>query len=123
MATNVTNARRRKRIIRSGIRAAQRFERKNGRVPTRQELLRLRVRTVAPWKRHIVILSGLAFVGFGLFGYWKWGSVAGLVIFGALGLLVVLMGAFSTRKQLDQMLRGIDASVSNSILDAIIDAL
>jgi len=92
-------------------------------MPTRDELLRLRVHTVSPWKRAVVILVGLAFAGFGLFGYLKWDSVAGLVIFGALGLTVGLIGGFGTRSQLDQILRSIDASVTDSILDAIIDAL
>jgi hypothetical protein len=111
------------KLSRQAIRLAQRKSRKAGRPLTREEVLRLRVQTVEPWKRIFVIgvglfLGALSFLAFRSEApMWVWGMFA---IFSAFS---VLCGAFGRKAYLDRELKKLKDAGPTAVLDAIISAL
>jgi hypothetical protein len=110
-------------LSRQAIRLAQRKSRKAGRALRREEVLRLKVQTVEPWKRMLII--GMGLLG-GVFSYvcyrghapvWIWGG------FGLCSVAIILCGAFGRKAYLDRELQKLTDDISARILDAIGNAL
>jgi hypothetical protein len=110
-------------LSRQAIRLAQRKCRKAGRALTREEVLRLHVQTVEPWKRVFVILLGLSGGVFSFVCYrggapiWIWTS------FGLGSLAIILCGALGRKAYLDRELQKLKDDGPTRILDAISNAL
>src|SRR5438093_9911098 len=70
------------RLSRQAIRLAQRKSRKAGRLLTREEILRLHVQTVEPWKRILIVTMGLVGGAFSFLCFrlgapvWIWAAFA-----------------------------------------------
>lgn len=110
-------------LSRQAIRLAQRKSRKAGRPLTREEVLRLHVQTVEPWKRIVIAVMGLlvgtfAFICFrGGAPWWIW------VPFGLGSAFIVLCGAFGKKAYIDRELKKMSDDGPRRILDAISNAL
>ena len=110
-------------LCRPAIRLAQRKSQKAGRALTREEVLRLHVQTVEPWKRVFVIVLGLSggvlsFVCYrGGAPIWIWTS------FGVCSLAIVLRGVLGRKAYLDRELQKLKDDGPTRILDAISNAL
>ena len=110
-------------LSRQAIRLAQRKSRKAGRALTRDEVLRLYVQTVEPWKRIVIAVLGLlagtfAFVCFrGGAPWWIW------VPFALGSVFIVLCGAFGKKAYIDHELKKMSDDGPSRILDAISNAL
>jgi hypothetical protein len=110
-------------LSRQAIRLAQRKSRKAGRPLTREEVLRLHVQTVEPWKRIFITVMGLlagafAFVCFrGGAPWWIW------VPFTLGSVFIVLCGTFGKKAYIERELKKMSDDGPSRILDAIINAL
>lgn len=110
-------------LSRQAIRLAQRKSKKVGRALTRQEVLRLQVQTVEPWKRLFVIAMGLLIAAFAFVCYrggapvWFWVALA------VCSTIVILCGAFGRKAYLDRELQKMKDEGPTRVLDAIINAL
>lgn len=84
-------------LSRRAIRLAQRKGRKAGRPLTREEILALRVQTVEPWQRALVIFLGLLAAGFAFLccrsGAPVWFGLAA----GAAAAAAILIGLFGKK--------------------------
>ena len=110
-------------LTRQAIRLAQRESRKRGHVLSREEVLRLSVQTVEPWKRALFVALGLAACGlawFCLFAgapWWIW------VSFGLGGMVVVVLGLVGKKTYLERELQKMGRDGPTRIADAILNAL
>ena len=111
------------RLSRQAIRLAQRKCRKAGRLLTREEILRLHVQTVEPWKRILIITMGLVGGAFSLLCFrlgapvWIWAA------FALCSAIITLCGAFGRKEYLDRELQKIKDEGPSRLLDAIINGL
>lgn len=110
-------------LSRQAIRLAQRKARRAGRPLTREEVLKLRVRTVEPWKRILIISMGLLVGAFSFLCFrleapwWVWGPFA-------LGASVcIFCGAFGSKAYVDHELKKMKAEGPTRVLDAIINGM
>jgi len=110
-------------LSRQAIRLAQRKSRKAGRALSREEILRLYVQTVEPWKRILIIAIGLLGGAFSFVCYrlgapvWIWAA------FSLCSGIIVLCGAFGRKAYLDRELKKMGGEGPTRILDAIINGL
>lgn len=107
-------------LTRQAIRRAQRESKKRGHLLTREEILRLRIQTVAPWRRIVFIVIGLGGVGLACLPHAPWWFQA-LCATGAAAL--ILFGTFGKEASLDQELQKLDAEGPTRILDTIVSSL
>jgi len=111
------------RLSRQAIRLAQRKSIKAGLPLTRDEVLRLQVQTVEPWKRILISVLGLLVGLFALMCYrggapwWIW------VPFGLGSVMVIFCGAFGRKAYIDRELQKMSDDWPRKILDAISSAL
>jgi hypothetical protein len=111
------------RLTRQAMRLAQRKSQKAGRPLTPEEIVRLQVQTVEPWKRIVIAVLGLLVGLFALVCYrggapwWIWGP------FGLGSIIVILCGAFGRKAYIDRELRKMSDDLPRKILDAISNAL
>ncbi len=110
-------------LSRQAIRLAQRKGRKAGRPLTREEVLRLHVQTVGPWKRVLFIVAGLLAGLFSFVCYRGGAPVWFWVVVAACAAAVVLLGVFGRKAYLDRELRKFADDGPVRILDAIINGL
>lgn len=110
-------------LSRQAIRLAQRKGEKAGRPLSREEILRLRVQTVEPWKRILIMAIGLLA---GVFSFVCYRFGAPVWIWAALTLcsvIILLFGAFGRKAYLDRELQKMRVDGPTRILDAIINGL
>jgi hypothetical protein len=112
-----------KTLSRQAIRLAQRKSRKAGRVLTREEVLRLRIQTVEPWKRIVIVTIGLLFGALSLICYLKEAPVWIWAAFGLASAIIVLCGAFGRKAYLVRELKKLKDEAPSAILDAIVNGL
>jgi hypothetical protein len=110
-------------LSRQAIRLAVRKSRKAGRPLTEQEIRRLRIQTVEPWKRAVAIGTGLLWAGFAYLCYHGGAPVWFWIPSGMLAGAAVMAGAIGSRSYLDRELRKLQADGPIMVLDAIINAL
>lgn len=110
-------------LSRQAIRLAQRKASKAGRLLTRDEILHLRVQTLEPWKRILIITLGLLFGAFSYLCFrldspwWLWAAFA----LGA--VIIVCCGAFGRKAYLDREIQKMKDAGPTRVLDAIINAM
>jgi hypothetical protein len=110
-------------LTRQAIRLAQRESRKRGYALAREEVLRLSVQTVEPWKRALIVLLGLAVLGFAGFcqfagaPWWIW------VPSGIGGSVVIVLGFLGKKDYLDRELQKMSKDGPTRIADAVLNAL
>jgi hypothetical protein len=110
-------------LTRQAIRLAQRESRKRGHALARDEVLRLTIQTVEPWKRALFALLGLGVVGFAWFCYfagapwWVWAPG------GVGGMIVVVLGLVGRKEYLDRELQKMSKEGPTRITDAVLNAL
>ena len=109
------------KLSRQAIRLAQRQSIKAGHPLTRDEILRLRIQTVEPWKRIFIILAGMVSSILPLWCYWHHAPVWIVVLFAAGSVFTILCGAFGRKTYLDRELKKFADDGSTRILDAIIN--
>lgn len=111
------------KLTRQAIRLAQRESQKRGHALTRDEVLRLSVQTVDPWKRAVFVALGLAVLGLAWLclsaeaPWWLW------VPFGIGGVAVVVLGLVGKKEYLDRELQKMREEGPTSIADAVLTAL
>ena len=111
------------RLTRQAIRLAQREARKRGHVLSREEVLRLTVQTVDPWKRALFVIFGLSGLGFAWSchyagaPWWIWAP------FGGGGAAFVILGLVGKKDYLDRELQKMTKHGPTGIVDAITLAL
>ena len=111
------------RLSRQAIRLAQRKSAKLGRPLTEDEVLRLSVQTVEPWKRISIAVLGLLVGSFAAVCYrggapwWIW------VAFGLTSAFVVLCGLSGRKAYIDRELQKLSKEGPRRILDAISNAI
>lgn len=110
-------------LSRQVMRLAQRKSRQAGRLLTREEILRLHVQTVEPWKRILFITMGLLGGAFSFLCFrlgapvWIWAA------FALCSAIVVLCGAFGRKAYLDRELQKMKSEGATRLLDAITNGL
>lgn len=110
-------------LTRQAIRLAQRESRKRGRVLSREEVLRLSVQTMDPWKRAFVAAWGLPGLGLAWLGqhhgalWWFWAPC------GLAGVAVLILGAVGRKSYLDRELQKLAREGPTRVLDAVLNAL
>lgn len=110
-------------LSRQALRLAARKRKKLGRPLNEEELLRLRIQTVAPWKRILFISIGLSVGALALACYlhatpvWIWMST------GLVAIYVAVAGALGSRSCLDAELRKLQDDAPTTVLNAISNAL
>ena len=111
------------RISRQALRLALRKSKKAGRPLTREEVMRLKVQSVEPWKRWVFVVAGLVSGAIALGCYrangpgWVW------VLFSLCSLLLIAFGIFGKRKHLDRELKKFAADGPTAFVDGILNAL
>jgi hypothetical protein len=110
-------------LSRQAIRLAQRKSEKAGRPLSREEILRLRVQTVEPWKRILIMAISLLAGAFSFVCYrfgapvWIWAA------FTLCSAIILLCGAFGRKAYLDRELQKMRVDGPTRVLDAIINGL
>lgn len=107
-------------LTRQAIRRAQRESKKRGHILTREEILQLRIQTVAPWARIVFILVGLGGLGLAFLPHAPWWFRA---MFGAGAAALILFGTFGKQAYLDQELQKLGEEGPTRILDTIVTSL
>jgi hypothetical protein len=110
-------------LSRQAIRLAQRKTKKAGRALTREEVLRLTVQTIEPWKRILFVVLGLPIAGLSFMCYRGGAPVWIWVAFALCSLVLVLCGAFGRKAYLDRELQKLRDEGPTRVLDAIVNAL
>ncbi|MBL9167470.1 MAG: hypothetical protein JNN07_06985 [Verrucomicrobiales bacterium] len=110
-------------LSRQVMRLAQRKSRKVGRVLTREEILRLHVQTVEPWKRILIFAMGLLVGAFSFLCFRVGAPVWIWVGFALCSAVIVLCGAFGRKAYLDRELQKMKDEGATRLLDAIINGL
>jgi hypothetical protein len=110
-------------LTRQAIRLAQRENRKNGRILTKEDVLRQRVQTVSPWMRRFVVLIGVSGIGVGATIYFADAPWWAAMMFIALGLAAIVIGIVGKKKHLEAELRRLPTGVADGILSGILDSL
>jgi hypothetical protein len=110
-------------LTRQAIRLVQRENRKRGIVLTKEDVLRLKVQTVAPWTRAFFVLIGICVVGIAVIIFaaaapW-WISLA----FAVSGLAIILLGIFGRKRYLEAELRHLPAGIADGVISGIFNAL
>ena len=110
-------------LTRQAIRLAQRESAKLGRSLTRDEVLKLHVQTVEPWKRLLFVTLGLSIIAFAVLCYlmdapwWIW------IPFGLGGTAVVVIGTVGKKAYLARELGKLHDEGPTRVADAILNAL
>jgi hypothetical protein len=110
-------------LSRQAIRLAQRKSRKAGRPLTKEEVLRLKVQTVEPWKRVGISVMGLLVGALAYTCYrggapwWIW------VPFGLGSIFIILCGLLGRKAYIDRELQKLTEDGPTRLLDAISNAL
>ena len=110
-------------LSRQALRLAMRKSQKAGRPLTREEVMRLKVQTVAPWKRWVFVVSGLVPGAIAFACYWTGGPAWVCILFSLCSLLLIAFGIFGKRKHLDRELKKFAADGPTAIVDGILNAL
>lgn len=110
-------------LSRQAIRLAQRRSQKAGRALTRDEVLRLHIQTVEPWKRVLFVALGLLCGLLPLFCYLKGAPVWIWVPFALGSVALVVLGAFGKKAYLNRELQKLGEEGPTRILDTISNAL
>ena len=108
-----------RRAIQAGVKASK----KRHHVVSEQELLSLRVQTMPTWLRIALVLSGVALLASGWFG---WPSESNMVqgLEAVSGIFAILFGSFGVRRTLSHIVDSVDAvDLVGSVLEAVGDAL
>jgi hypothetical protein len=110
-------------LSRQAIRLAKRKSEKTGRPLSREDILRLRVQTVEPWKRVLIMAIGVLVGAFSFMCYrfgapeWLWAA------FSLCAIIILLCGAFGRKSYLDRELQKLADDGPTRILDAIINGM
>jgi hypothetical protein len=110
-------------LSRQAVRLAQRKSQKAGRLLTREEILRLHVQTVEPWKRFLIITMGLLGGAFSFLCFRLGAPVWIWAVFALCSAIVVLCGAFGRKAYLDRELQKMKSEGATRLLDAITNGL
>ena len=110
-------------LSRQAIRLARRKSIKAGHPLTREEILRLQIQTVEPWKRIVIILIGIVFGFFALWSYQSDARIWVLILFGVCSLGIAICGAFGRKSYIDRELKKLADDGPTQVLDAIINGL
>lgn len=111
------------RIRRAAIVAARRARFLKGEKFTQEDVRHLRIQTSRPITRIVCLLVGLLSCAISAL-FWNEGfPVWPILIFGVFALVMFLIAAFGRKKDLDGVLNGLDAGISNNLLSSIIDAI
>jgi hypothetical protein len=114
-------------LTRQVIRAAQRKSRKLGRPLTRDDVVKLRVQTVEPWKRIVLVALGLGMGGLAAFCFMheegRWFGA----LFGIGSLIMVWCGIRGSKKEVESLLKSFaDSAADNAasrLLEGLLDGL
>lgn len=108
-----------RRAIKAGVKASK----KRHHLVSEQELLSLRVQTMAAWLRISVVLLGICLLAAGWFG-WPSDSNTVQAIEAVSGVFAILFGSFGVRRTLSHIVDSIDAvDLVGSVLEAVVDAV
>jgi uncharacterized membrane protein len=110
------SARREKQLVN----AARKKLRKSGAV-NRAAAKQVKIQVVAPWKRVVVGLFGCVWLGIAYFV--RDDSLLASLCFGVLFVLTVIFALLGSKKTIEGALNGLDASVTNRVLDSIFDQI
>jgi hypothetical protein len=109
-------------VVRSAVRAAKGYQRREGHLPSRDEIGSLQIQVARP-------LTRLAFIGCGLFslsfsyGAFLAAEYGGMALFLALGILLVVVGIRGRKKELQSVVDSGDADGLVDVVEAIMDTL
>jgi hypothetical protein len=109
-------------LQRVAVREARRKMQHDGRPPTKDELLQLKVKIWQPWLRITLMTVGGGNVAAGvvlIFGYHEPLGVA----FGLIGIMIFFLGWWGRCQTVDESLKGYDATWIEIALGAILAAL
>ena len=109
-------ARREKQLVR----AARKKLRKTG-CSDAKAAHRIKIQTVATWKRVIIGVLSLVWLGFAAFFYES--SVTTSLVFAAFFVVTAVFAIIGSRKSIDGALNGLDASVSDRVISSIFDGI
>ncbi|QQL46258.1 hypothetical protein [Sulfuriroseicoccus oceanibius] len=112
------NEKQRARLVRASRKAAKRQT-----VASREAVRSLRVQTVATWKRVVLAVAGVLLMSLAAVVYVTQGALVGAALIGTTGVGVLIFGVVGRKHSIDRAIRGLDASVSNQLIDAIFDQL
>ena len=110
-------------LTRQAIRAGVRASRKAGHPLTREEILRLRVQTISPWKRLVFVIIGC---GLGVLAYmWSQNETqAWIWIITALAAIgTILFGIFGRHETIDRQFQSLKEAGPDQILDVVTEAI
>ena len=111
------------RISRQALRLALRKSKKAGRPLTREEVMRLKVQTVEPWKRWVFVAAGLVSGAIAFACYRTGGPAWVWVLFGFCAAALVGFGIFGKRRHLDRELKRFAAEGPTAIIDGILNGV
>ena len=108
-----------RRAIKAGVKASKRHQQ----VVSKQEVLALRVQTMAWWLRISLVLLGACLIAAAWFG-WPVASNIGQGLEALGGICAILFGVFGVRRTLEQLVDSIDAAdLPGVVLEAILEAV
>ena len=114
------------KIENRAVKAAKKASKKRGHVLTGDELLSLRVQTMAAPLRIVLVLAGILSAAACWTG-WPTGSFEIRALEGLAGFFLILFGIFGIRRTLSNVLDTIDladaATFAGRVLDKVVDAL
>lgn len=106
----------RKRMVRNARKAAAK-----ARATDIASLKKVRIQTVAPWKRWVLGGIGMAFLSLGIFLRNQFPGA--FIIFGLLAMITILFAILGKKKSIDAALNGVDSSITDQIFTRILDQL
>jgi hypothetical protein len=115
----MSQEKRRRFLEQSALREAQKAIRSRGDSFKKEDLGRLRIQTLEPWKRIVALLIGIFFSVLTFIAIRDEYHVVALILFPAFGLLFIGAGVWGYRKPVDAVIDAAADAAFSRILDAI----
>lgn len=107
-----------RRLHRQIVRAQDRAAKKDGRILSRWDVMHLKVQMASPLARFVLVIVGFGFLGGAVWlankelSWW-------LLLIVLPGAILVTVGVRGRKKEVEQVLNGLDSAITNSLLDGL----